>query len=171
MAAERRGVEAGPSAAVRTGLPPGATVADLIAALAGRSAPAPLASVPLQDRRRGVESPRLADRPPTPPATPGGRPPTLEPPAPRRPPGPAPGPELVLFTHGHHVEPAATGDERLVHPVRRPTRTRPPIGDDLSLFGLSRRSRSRVGSRLFTLFFTLVFGLIFVQMIASILYP
>jgi hypothetical protein len=53
----------------------------------------------------------------------------------------------------------------------RPVRARPPIGDEESLFGLSRRSRSRLGSRVFTLFFTLVFGLIFVQMIFSILYP
>ena len=56
-------------------------------------------------------------------------------------------------------------------PPVRPDHTRPPIGDDLSLFGLSRRSRSRLGSRVFALSFALVFGLIFVQMIFSILYP
>ena len=95
----------------------------------------------------------------TPPAPPQPRPPGS-----RRPTPPPPDPPLTLFTHQQHPS----------HELDRgvcPARTRPPIGDDLSLFGLSRRSRSRVGSRVFALSFALVFGLIFVQMIFSILYP
>jgi hypothetical protein len=67
--------------------------------------------------------------------------------------------------------PVAPGPVERARPARGPLPARPPIGDDLSLFGLSRRSRGRLGSRLFTLFFTMVFGLILVQMIFSILYP
>jgi hypothetical protein len=67
--------------------------------------------------------------------------------------------------------PAEPGPVERARPASGPLPARPPIGDDLSLFGLSRRSRSRLGSRLFTLFFTMIFGLILVQMIFSILYP
>jgi hypothetical protein len=177
VTAERVDVEPRPVAAVRTGLPPGATVADLVAALtAGRSAPdlrptpdrhpapvlrpVPDPVVPTQDRPPGAEPPRRRAASSSPPAPPQPRPPG--PPASRRP-SPPPDPPLALFTHQHP-------SHELDHGVR-PVRTRPPIGDDLSLFGLSRRSRSRVGSRVFALSFALVFGLIFVQMVFSILYP
>jgi hypothetical protein len=48
---------------------------------------------------------------------------------------------------------------------------RPRIVEDPGILGLSRRSRSRVGSLLFTWFFVLVFTLIVVQMVASLLDP
>jgi hypothetical protein len=194
VTAERADVEPRPMAAVRTGLPPGATVADLVAALAaGRSAPdrrpapdprpahdprpapdlrtAPDPIVPTQDRPPGAEAPRrpvastcspASTAPPAP--IPPPAPPQPRPPASRRPTPPPPDPPLTLFTHQQHPS----------HELDRgvcPARTRPPIGDDLSLFGLSRRSRSRVGSRVFALSFAMVFGLIFVQMVFSILYP
>lgn len=46
---------------------------------------------------------------------------------------------------------------------------RPRIVDDPAILGLSRVSRGRVGSRLFTWFFVFVFTLIAVQMVVSIL--
>jgi hypothetical protein len=49
--------------------------------------------------------------------------------------------------------------------------TRPPIGADPAILGLSRISRGRVGSRVFTLFFVLVFMVIFVQMVFALLMP
>ncbi|MEJ3655650.1 hypothetical protein WEH80_22025 [Actinomycetes bacterium KLBMP 9759] len=54
-------------------------------------------------------------------------------------------------------------------PPRPPAR--PPIGEEPSILGLSRHSRSRLGSRLFTLFFVFVFALIVVQTIAVLLNP
>lgn len=48
---------------------------------------------------------------------------------------------------------------------------RPRVVDDPGVFGLSRLSRSRMGSRLFTAFFVFVFGSIFLQLVASLLYP
>ena len=50
-------------------------------------------------------------------------------------------------------------------------RDRPPIGEEPVILGLSRRSHSRLGSRLFTLFFVFVFGLIIVQMFVALLAP
>ncbi|GAA3248951.1 hypothetical protein GCM10017691_59590 [Pseudonocardia petroleophila] len=47
---------------------------------------------------------------------------------------------------------------------------RPPVVEEPSILGLSRRARSRLGSRLFTLFFVAVFTLIAVQMVLAILY-
>lgn len=48
---------------------------------------------------------------------------------------------------------------------------RPRIVDEPGILGLSRLSRGRFGSRVFTWFFVLVFALILAQMIMSILYP
>ncbi len=53
-------------------------------------------------------------------------------------------------------------------PVHRPPGDRPRLPDEPSILGLSRRSRSRFGSRAFTLFFVLVFVLIVVQMIVAL---
>lgn len=47
-------------------------------------------------------------------------------------------------------------------------RHRPRVVDDLALLGLSRASRGRVGSRVFTGFFVFVFVLIAVQMIVAL---
>ena len=159
------------TAAGRLGLPPGATVADLVAALSGqqrpmRSAPpAHSANRPAAASSGLVDVSRLdvgrtgVDRPGPPSRPRHSLPPHAA--APAAPPiqrasrPPAPSPRPVTSTP----------------PQGTPLRARPPIGDDLSLFGLSRRSRSRLGSRVFALFFTMVFGLILVQMIFSILYP
>lgn len=47
---------------------------------------------------------------------------------------------------------------------------RPRVVEEPSILGLSRRTRSRLGSRLFSLFFVAVFALIAVQMVLAILY-
>jgi hypothetical protein len=47
----------------------------------------------------------------------------------------------------------------------------PRIPPEPAILGLSRLTRGRFGSRLFTLFFVLVFALIVGQMVVSILYP
>lgn len=46
---------------------------------------------------------------------------------------------------------------------------RPRIVEDPAILGLSRVSRSRLGSRLFTWFFVLVYAVILVQLIVSLL--
>ncbi|MHA6624001.1 hypothetical protein ACU61A_01200 [Pseudonocardia sichuanensis] len=46
---------------------------------------------------------------------------------------------------------------------------RPRVAPDPAILGLSRLTRGRMGSRLFTLFFVLVFTVIVVQMVAAIL--
>ncbi|MGH3566534.1 MAG: hypothetical protein ACRDRH_10975 [Pseudonocardia sp.] len=46
---------------------------------------------------------------------------------------------------------------------------RPRIEDDPGLLGLTRRSHSRVGSRIFTLFFVLVFAVILIQLVVALL--
>ena len=47
----------------------------------------------------------------------------------------------------------------------------PRITEEPAILGLSRLTRGRFGSRVFTWFFVLVFTLIAVQMVVSILYP
>lgn len=56
-------------------------------------------------------------------------------------------------------------------PAELPPRpaARPRIVDELAILGLSRVSRGRFGSRLFTGFFVFVFVLIAVQMVVAIL--
>ncbi len=65
--------------------------------------------------------------------------------------------------------------------VARPTFTRavttpghdarPRVVAEPDILGLSRRSRSRLGSRLFTWFFVVVFALIIIQMVVALLAP
>lgn len=50
-----------------------------------------------------------------------------------------------------------------------PRTARPRIEDDPGLLGITRRSHSRLGSRLFTLFFVFVFLLILVQLVVVLL--
>lgn len=60
------------------------------------------------------------------------------------------------------------------HPEPQPEpqpATRPPIDADPAILGLSRRSRSRTGSQVFTWFFVLVFALIAGQMVVALLLP
>jgi len=77
---------------------------------------------------------------------------------------------------------ATPGPANQVRPlaVRRPApppgppaglRARPRVEPEVGILGLSRHSRSRLGSRLFTLFFVFVFGLILVQLIVTLLQP
>lgn len=65
------------------------------------------------------------------------------------------------------------GDDEAPWPKRadRMPPPRPRVADDEGLLGLSRRSRGRLGSRLFTWFFVFVYGLILVQLIVSLLRP
>lgn len=58
---------------------------------------------------------------------------------------------------------------RAVGPDRRPPSARPRVEPEAGMIGLSRLTRSRAGSRLFTLFFVAVFALIFVQMCVVLL--
>ena len=68
---------------------------------------------------------------------------------------------------------------RPVAPLPRPDRApnrfsvapRPTVVDDLAITGITRLSRGRWGSRLFTLFFVFVFAVILLQLIDSLLYP
>ena len=48
---------------------------------------------------------------------------------------------------------------------------RPPVVAEPSILGISRHSRSRLGSRLFTWFFVVVYAVILVQMIVALLAP
>jgi hypothetical protein len=48
---------------------------------------------------------------------------------------------------------------------------RPPVSNEPAILGLSRLSRSRVGSRLFRWFFVFVFAVIFLQLVVSLLNP
>jgi len=50
-----------------------------------------------------------------------------------------------------------------------PRTARPRIEDDPGLLGFTRRSNSRLGSRLFALFFVAVFVLILAQMVVVLL--
>lgn len=50
-----------------------------------------------------------------------------------------------------------------------PLPARPRIEDDPGLLGITRRSNSRIGSRLFTMFFVFVFVLILLQMVVALL--
>lgn len=55
-------------------------------------------------------------------------------------------------------------------PAPHPARARPPVAPEPGILGLSRLTRGRVGSRLFTLFFVAVYAVILVQMFITILY-
>jgi hypothetical protein len=70
-----------------------------------------------------------------------------------------------------HTAPSGPADVPGPLPPPPPRPARPRIVDDTSILGLTRHSRSRLGSRVFTLFFVFVFGLILVQLIASLLTP
>ena len=77
---------------------------------------------------------------------------------------------------GEHATGRPAGPRAVVPPPRNPVilptlPPRPRIVAEPSILGLSRLTRGRFGSRVFTLFFVFVFTLIVVQMIASILDP
>ncbi len=84
---------------------------------------------------------------------------------------------VVLRAVGNPPPPVVDGPLRPVArpPVRppvlhHPARARPPVDPEPGILGLSRLTRGRVGSRLFTLFFVTVFGVILVQMLVAILH-
>lgn len=68
--------------------------------------------------------------------------------------------------------PDAAGPVRPVTDLaaRRVPSARPRVVEDTGILGLSRLTRGRVGSRLFTLFFVAVFTLIALQMVLELLY-
>lgn len=70
----------------------------------------------------------------------------------------------------HVARPAPPAEERPLpgEPVA-PLAARPRIEDDTALLGLTRRSNSRVGQRVFNLFFLCVFLLIAAQMVVALL--
>jgi hypothetical protein len=57
-----------------------------------------------------------------------------------------------------------------ITPGTRPP-ARPRIEPEPAILGLSRHTRSRLGSRLFNLFFVFVFALIVIQMVVALLAP
>lgn len=67
------------------------------------------------------------------------------------------------------VVPPRTAPESLVPAPAAPLPARPRIEDDSGLLGITRRSNSHVGSRLFTLFFVFVFVVIAVQLVVALL--
>jgi hypothetical protein len=62
-------------------------------------------------------------------------------------------------------------EQAVVLEAAPPRRARPRIEPEQGILGLSRHSRSRLGSRLFNLFFVCVFALILVQMVVALLAP
>ncbi len=187
---------------IRAGLelPAGATVADLVAALAARgclpqrSSPAPTRSVaavpstpdvstPARDPSTPVPGLRVpcsgVSRTPVPsamakPAPISIRPVPVPAPMPRRPARLLAGADHGLA--GGRIPQPRSGQHPARHSTWHPAGsvshgTRPPIGADPAILGLSRITRGRVGSRLFTLFFVLVFVVIFVQMLFALLMP
>jgi hypothetical protein len=91
--------------------------------------------------------------PPGPPAVPGPGPLT----------GPRPTPPIRPGTG-----PARSG--RLAGGARRADPSpRPRVEPEPSILGLSRRSHSRLGSRLFTLFFVAVYAVIVIQLVVALL--
>jgi len=68
--------------------------------------------------------------------------------------------------------PATSARPAFTRPVQPPrVEARPRVVEDPGILGLSRRARSRFGSRLFTLFFVLVFAVILIQLVVSLLSP
>lgn len=85
-------------------------------------------------------------------------------------------PSPVISSSGHTTAPAAAARPRtpITGPSRRPEvrpPARPRIEPEPAILGLSRHTRSRLGSRLFNLFFVLVFALIVIQMVMALLTP
>jgi hypothetical protein len=69
---------------------------------------------------------------------------------------------------------AARSGPPIMVPMPRPEvrpPARPRIEPEPAILGLSRHTRSRLGSRLFNLFFVLVFVLILAQMVVALLTP
>ena len=78
-------------------------------------------------------------------------------------PSPTPAPAQAS---AHSVTPASSA----AHPPSPPRPdARPRIVQDPVILGLTRHSRSKLGSRLFALFFVFVYALILVQLIWSLL--
>ena len=114
-------------------------------------------------------------RPSTPPTTTGPVPGVAPPAVPERAAGPdrAPAPIIRAGVIGGRSVAASTapaaGPPRAGF-VPRPA-ARPRIEEEPGILGFSRRSHSRIGSRLFTWFFVFVFTLILVQLIVALLDP
>jgi hypothetical protein len=89
-----------------------------------------------------------------------------------------PGPSTAAADHGSPDDdvprsPQAPAVPQQRRPAARLDRydlpPRPRVVEEPGILGLSRLTRGRVGSRLFTLFFVLVYLVIVVQMVAAIL--
>ncbi len=80
-------------------------------------------------------------------------------------------PRAVPAGSGGDVDAAGTRGSAAPPVVLRPAvqRARPRIEPEPSILGLSRMTRGRVGSRIFTLFFVLVYALITVQLVVTLL--
>lgn len=105
----------------------------------------------------------VADQPPLP--VPEPDPPDAATPDPPPPPvADAPTPPQGIPTSARFAVPVAPSAPLPPRPYARP-----PVVDDAGIIGLTRVSRSKVGSRLFTWFFVLVFALILVQMVVALL--
>lgn len=84
---------------------------------------------------------------------------------------PAAGPAGAADREGGPARPVTENAARRVT-VHRPAvqSARPRVVEDTGILGLSRLTRGRVGSRLFTLFFVAVFTLIALQMVLELLH-
>jgi hypothetical protein len=103
-----------------------------------------------------------------------GAPQTPSPPAPAEPAtsaGPAgrPARPRAVPARTEPVRPGSPAARAPVYGRREHLPTRPRIEQEPSILGLSRHSRSRIGSRAFTLFFVFVFALILVQLVVTLL--
>jgi hypothetical protein len=91
--------------------------------------------------------------------------PSLRPsPAPRR-------PQAAAAVPAPPRAPASPGTPAARPPNRFSVAPRPTVVDDLSITGITRRSRGKWGSLAFRWFFVLVFVVIVLQLIDSLLYP
>lgn len=82
----------------------------------------------------------------------------------------------VIRPSGHSAAPTAATRPRVpITPALHRPEVRPParprIEPEQAILGLSRHTRSRLGSRLFNLSFVFVFVLILVQMVVALLTP
>jgi hypothetical protein len=135
--------------------------------------PPPVRAVP--GARNGSPSSNGAVRPASEgPLEAGPRTDRAEPAARETPPVPSTRPAAVSGTGAHTFpspRPTAPPPSRHRPPVPPRPDARPRIPDEPGILGLSRVSRSRIGSRLFTWFFVLIFTLIAVQMVVALLTP
>lgn len=117
-----------------------------------------------QDRPESAPAQTPADRSARPEGAQPGRPSLVEPPKSMRSRQPA-GPSPFQRPAGPLPPPPPRPPNRFSVPAR------PPVVDEYAILGLTRRSRGRIGSRVFVLFFVFVYAVIALQLIAVLFGP